>query len=385
MTELGEALELLHDSDRLWRTIRVRGTEWRDQALLGRAFDRELPVVSDGFSGHGVSRSVRASMRVGFAASGAGGDDGEESTETWAYWQEADRKRAEFAVGDEMVAVVYEGDTYWSLSPSRGATTNAGRQDESHGLGPAPALIDTAPLVSLLRFRATGEGRLLGRPVLELAAEPRPSRGFMSGMVLQGIGQGADEYRLSVDRERGVLLRCEAQLEGRAFRVLEMTDVAFDEELPVGTFVIELPAGDEFDGTREHESTTLQELPGPVPFRVFVPDRHLGRPHVHIMRRRNEGRRVTSVVISYSPDDRDPVRPLWINETAHADSDFEPDEGWRSQGSLSVWEQAEDGYVRSKVRLTRDGTDIHLESTGASLEELIRLAESLKEIRAGES
>lgn len=166
------------------------------------AFDRELTltVVPGGYSGHGVSRSVSASTKVGSRCQALAATRTRSSTETWAYWQDADRKRAEFAVGNEVVAVVYEGDTYWSSSPSRGATTNAGRQDESHGLGPAPALIDTAPLVSLLRFRTTGEDRLLGRPVLQVAVEPRPSRGFMSGMVLHSLGQGADEYRLSVDR-----------------------------------------------------------------------------------------------------------------------------------------------------------------------------------------
>jgi hypothetical protein len=102
------------------------------------------------------------------------------------------------------------------------------------------------------------------------------------------------------------------------------------------------------------------------------------------MRRKREGRRVTSVMTSYSLGDRDPVRPLWLNETDDPDSDFEADEAWRARGRLSVWEQEEDGYVRCKVRLTRDGTHIHLESTGASLEELIAVAESLKDVRPAE-
>jgi hypothetical protein len=56
---------------------------------------------------------------------------------------------------------------------------------------------------------------------------------------------GADEYMLSVDAEQGVLLRTEAR--EQPFKVIEMTEVEFDVDLPPGTFKIDLPNGETFE------------------------------------------------------------------------------------------------------------------------------------------
>ena len=56
---------------------------------------------------------------------------------------------------------------------------------------------------------------------------------------------GADDLTLSVDIERGVLLRSVARFSGSAYRVIEMTDVAFDEEFAPSTFdIAPLPGRD---------------------------------------------------------------------------------------------------------------------------------------------
>jgi outer membrane lipoprotein-sorting protein len=285
------------------------------------------------------------------------------------------KQRAEFSVGDEQVAVVYDGDTYWSWSPSRGARTNAGRDNESHGLGSGPTLLDTVGLLSILRFSVLGQSQLLGRPAIEVAAEPRPTPQFFPKMVLSALGRGADDYRFLVDNERGVLLRSEARLGGRPFRVIETSEVAFDEELPAETFRIDLPDGEEFDATRENEMTSIEELPSLVPFTVFVPERDLRHAHVEVSRhRREDGRRVPSATIIYSVHSR----PIWITEVADADNEpWESEEVWERRGALTIHEESAEDHVRCKIRLTRDGTAIHLESSGATLEELIAIAESL--------
>jgi len=52
---------------------------------------------------------------------------------------------------------------------------------------------------------------------------------------------GTTDHLLLVDAEVGVILRAAARLEGREFYVAEVTEIAFDEELPEDTFRLELP------------------------------------------------------------------------------------------------------------------------------------------------
>jgi hypothetical protein len=52
---------------------------------------------------------------------------------------------------------------------------------------------------------------------------------------------GTTDHLLLIDEETGVILRAAARLEGREFYVAEVTEVAFDEELPEDTFKLELP------------------------------------------------------------------------------------------------------------------------------------------------
>jgi hypothetical protein len=376
VTELGEVLELLHGSAERWRTIRVSGTEWRDEPLLREAFRRDMPVVRRPPSGSGFSRSISVSAGGGFVARVDGAEDPHESVEPWRYWQDGARQRAEFrSSGDETVVVVYEGDTYWSWSPSDGARTNGGRQNERHGLGPGPALLDTMALLSTLRFASLGRTELLGRSVIEVAAEPRPAPHLMMRMALHALGQGADQYRLLLDAERGVLLRSEARLRDRPFRVIEVTEVSFDEDFPESTFRVELTEGEEFDETVEFEATTLEELPSLVPFEIFVPA-DLGRALVQVSRRRrDDGRRIVDAMITCFVGER----RIWLQEVAQADwQPWENDETWEQRGDITVHEAHAADHVRCKVRLAKEGTAILMESTGATLDELIAIARSLR-------
>jgi len=53
--------------------------------------------------------------------------------------------------------------------------------------------------------------------------------------------EGTTDHVLLVDGEIGALLRVAARLDGREFRVAEVTEVSYDEELAEGTFRLELP------------------------------------------------------------------------------------------------------------------------------------------------
>lgn len=50
------------------------------------------------------------------------------------------------------------------------------------------------------------------------------------------MAPGADRYLLSVDDERGVVLRLEAELRGYPFVITETMDISLDENLPDDVF-----------------------------------------------------------------------------------------------------------------------------------------------------
>jgi hypothetical protein len=63
---------------------------------------------------------------------------------------------------------------------------------------------------------------------------------------LHDIGSGSDEYRFNIDVETGVILRSEARLEGRPFRILVMTELVIDPDLDEAILQIEPPEGEQF-------------------------------------------------------------------------------------------------------------------------------------------
>lgn len=227
--EVDHALRLLSDSASRWRSLRAAGREWRHEARLHQAFRRGTPP------GAVTIESVGPPVP-------------DEREERWSVWiEQPGRRRAEFAVGTETVVVVFHGHTWWSWAPMLGARTNGGRRNSGHGVGPSQGLIETALLPPAFRFEWIGEERCLERAALLVRAVPAPLDGPTPSLAHHVLGTGADEHLLTIDAERGMLLRAEARSAGEPFRVIEMTEVAFDEELPPGTFEIELPPGMVFD------------------------------------------------------------------------------------------------------------------------------------------
>ncbi len=74
--------------------------------------------------------------------------------------------------------------------------------------------------------------------MLRVRATPveRDEEDGVGGPGVHGLGAGAHDYELLVDAERGVLLRSEARLEGRAFRTIEVTSIRFDGRVDDGVF-----------------------------------------------------------------------------------------------------------------------------------------------------
>jgi hypothetical protein len=131
----------------------------------------------------------------------------DESEDHWRLWMEhGGRMRSESSVGSEPLTVVFDGPAWWSWSPHAGGMTNSGVTNHGHGFGPAETLVDAAALLSALRLQFLGTDTLLGRDVFRIRGLPRARTSYQPDYGLHELGVGADEYILSVDSERGLLL-----------------------------------------------------------------------------------------------------------------------------------------------------------------------------------
>jgi len=369
VAELADVVASLRRAGPRCRSLKAGGREWRHHALLNEAFMSAAPLATPGSGG----RLMRTS----------GEPWPEESEETWGWWSDGpDRLKVEFAVGDEMVMAWFQGTTWWSWSLSQGARTNEGRKNAGHGKGPGEVLVSPARAARVLSFELLGALTFLARPAFLLRARPF-SRGDFD---LHALGRGADEYKLVVDAERGFLLRAEASLGATPFRVLEMTEVNIDGDIPRNLFTPTAPEGHMFEYFEPWSRLALQELPNAVPFHVFVPA--TGRERVVSVEVRNPGLRSAapvSVRIVYSV-----ARPgggrwgLWMHQSAERERlPLLPTEIGREVDGFLVWANESREQMRCKVLFERNGTHIHLAANAAALHELIHLARSVVPLTTG--
>ena len=205
-----------------WATLRITGTEWRHRGLQREAFER----------------AARAAA-IDTVTLNSAHSRPEEETEPWSLWRrEPDLVRAVFVAGQQTVTAVWNGGTWWSWSPSQGRMTNSGDPHHEHGMGPGEGLVEPGKLLPFVDLEVQEETSLAGRPAYRLIARPLPPVWPRSGphIELHFLGSGADEYRLTVDAERGLLLRTEARLEGLPFGVIEVSEVVYDQDLDGNVF-----------------------------------------------------------------------------------------------------------------------------------------------------
>ena len=217
--DLAQVLALLHTSGRRWQTLRAEGEEWQD--------DDRTPEVFARLRRPGSVMSIR----------GAPGPA--ERDPRWRLWvRRPDRARVEHggAHGARFLEIT-NGSRRFASRP-QGRNVIEDRSGARLGLRPAEVLVETAVLTAALELDVTGRGRVLGREVFTL--QGRATNGDGPGRLegLHPFVRVADGLRLEVDAERGVILRLEAILDGAPVHRVEMTDVAFDEDLAEQLFVI---------------------------------------------------------------------------------------------------------------------------------------------------
>lgn len=218
MSELGEVFETIHAGRHSLRSLQAEVREWRNFPRGREAFAR-------------VMGRVAGSLPEDLAAKAP--EETETRSRLWVV--RPGRMRLERLLdGDEVAVVVVQGERWWSHHPAQGFSSSA---DEGHVPEPHTSamrqLLDPWALLGHLRLEAAGDDEVAGRKGIRLRGRPEEVR---RRTALAGLGQGADAYELTVDREFGVLLRTEAQLEGEAFEVKEMTVASFGLDIPDEVF-----------------------------------------------------------------------------------------------------------------------------------------------------
>ncbi|HZC79186.1 MAG TPA: hypothetical protein VE258_15645 [Ktedonobacterales bacterium] len=140
--------------------------------------------------------------------------------------------------------IVINGAVWWSWTQDEQHTvhTNArAAHPEEHTHSGVDrgllVMLDPAPLLGTLRMHLAGSAEELGRQadvVQGTVRDPQPD---------PGLWPGADQYRLLVDRQYGILLRAEALLAGEVYAGTAFTELVLDRPIPEERFVLQVPRG----------------------------------------------------------------------------------------------------------------------------------------------
>jgi hypothetical protein len=221
MNGLEDLRELMWGARDGWSTVQATFREWQDVVRCEEAFDRFVAQEQPGSVGRFGGRIEAPPFRI----------------KEWRVWA---RKPYRWRVETDTPngSFVEVGDRAW-------------RPDLAyHGYGPEaldpPDLLpldnhvawifDPRIALTELDVRVVGSAVHSGREAVRLVAVPgEEARRSHAGPLVPSIlgwGWTAHDFELLVDAERGVLLLLAALLDDEEFARLEVTEVAFDRNLP---------------------------------------------------------------------------------------------------------------------------------------------------------
>ncbi len=214
--DLAAVLTLLHDSAARWRTLRAEGDTWSDPERSREAFLRNVPP--------------------GSVVSSRGTPGPVDLDPAWKLWMAPPRFRADFGGPHQSrTLIIGDGRRVCFSHPATDFLRVADQHEDQPHVGPASELLSTYSLPSVLHLDAAGRRRFLGREVLVVRGRPRTEVQRRGPRLFMG----ADEVEFGLDAERGVLLWIEQRLEGRPYRRVAMTSIAFDQDF--GRALFEFP------------------------------------------------------------------------------------------------------------------------------------------------
>ncbi len=238
-----EFFNLLSTSESRWTTLLLEGRTWIDLEVSRRAWQAEIERMHATGERFAVFRSNPSEDTVAETSTRA---QPAELDNSWSLWVSPEMRRAKFVVGDGPVDVVIEGPTFRSNGFGR-SFTNGGRENVGHGQGEGQYLIETADYAPLLRVEEISEGMRLGRHTIEAKVTTLENTSPERGRDLHGLTTGdADYLKLSIDRERGIVLRVSSWYREAVYRRVEITRVEYDPIFAPEVFRIEPLFGDQW-------------------------------------------------------------------------------------------------------------------------------------------
>lgn len=230
-------------------------------------------------------------------------------------------------------------------------------------------MLATQWIVPALRLEALDTATVCGRSGIRLrGTSPRgleyPAR---APDWRDHFTDGADEYELVVDRERGVLLFMESRFGGELLDVKEVRKVEFDAELPESTFVFVPKPGVAVEDEPQSRAVSLAEAAEQVPFPLLVPDFEPGRMFLRRAFLDFGGKHGCHVTMFYLvPSLQPPALEIWNLYIAQPAADIEgalglPSEAMRIGGvEVRVHRDREEGVY---VQWDRGDTSVTLAGT----------------------
>jgi len=370
VSELGDLLELVYGAGDRWRTARLTLREWQHTRRTREAIER-LQERQSGGGGR---------MMMSYAVGGRGPPEPEVVEHVVRTWLDGERAREEREGPYAFPTLgVRDGDRWWQYSEPYGASANEAEPGVQSGIGEAAlALLDPAHVLGILRLEPAGEIVVAERPAILVRGAPRDRDGFYP----HRLGFGAEAYELVIDRERGVLLRTTALLDGEPMSSTEVLELAFDEEFPPGTFVFELPEGETFRPLFPRpEHVTLERAAELAPFTVLAPAEVPSDWQLHVLYLPAEERPPQPPSVTLHYHSRDAGQQLNVAETAAGAEDRHAWLTWEEAGGVRVAGPAEPyGLEPGYAQVEREGTRATLSSAELPRERIAALARSLRPV-----
>jgi hypothetical protein len=220
MSLLGDALEAMHTARLRSRSVRATLTFRSNSRLWKKSVDRWESM-------HPSDSSVVFASRQDDAPDQPPPAEVKVSThEVWRQYS-GDLWRVEssgYYSTPGTHTVIVNGKQYWMGHSDGGFIL---QEADSYSVdGMVKQMVDATSFIGLLTLAASGEESRIGRHAYLLRGPVHPDANLPHEDWLY-----ADEYRLTVDAERGVLLRFEALLDGETFIDNAVDEIAFDEAL----------------------------------------------------------------------------------------------------------------------------------------------------------
>lgn len=225
-------------------TVEAVYRTWRHHERLSAAFAAHTEQLK---------RSGTAIATVSARRSGPAGPP--EAEAIVRVWRNGDLAREEHESNDwrNGAYAVRRGHLWWSWNSHIGELSN--QHDHRVGGNAAQELslmLDPSPLLDAVEVTVVGHSTIARRATLTVHAAPHPydPKRLSLPFALHQIGIGADQYRLDVDQERGVLLEATALRSGQPFHRVTTSAIVFDHPIPDTQFAFKPPPGEDASGPR---------------------------------------------------------------------------------------------------------------------------------------